>query len=131
MALIWSSHHPAKFGILQAKCSVRLKSQTIERQNVTKSHSSESGSNGKNNNFDLLLQSFVLKQLPLPFLNTAQAVSGGLGLNAATRGYRTGNTPGWDTSEMQVTSGRHSKWLKHQSGFSYLLCNFGTSPGLQ
>lgn len=72
---------------------------------------------GKKKKFDLLLQSFVLKQLPLPFLNTAQAVSGGLGLNAATIGYRTGNTLGWDISEMHLMPGRHSKCLKHSIRF--------------
>lgn len=68
----------------------------------------------------MLLQSFVLKQLPLPFPNTAQPVSGGLSLNAVTTGYRTRSTPDWDIDEMQLMPGRH----KHSNKNYFCIISF-------
>lgn len=70
--------------------------------------------------------------------NTAQPVSGGLGLSAAPAAYRTGNTPDWDVSErrltwetQQMSQALKQELLLHNQLFSYLLWYFGTSPGLK
>lgn len=75
-------------------------------------------------NSDLLLQSFVLKQLPLPFPNTAQPLSGGLSLNAATTGYRTRNMPDEDINEVQLMPGRHGKCHEHSNKNCFCIISF-------
>lgn len=95
-----------------------------QRENITNSHSSESGSNGKKPNFDLLLQPFVLKQLPLPFPNTAQPGSGGFRLNAVTTGYWTRNMPDWAINEMQLMPGRHGKCHEHSNKNCFCIISF-------
>lgn len=65
---LYASHHLSKFYILQAKCSVRLKSQGLERERHKHIHQKVAA---LEENSDLLLQSFVLQQLPCPFPNTA------------------------------------------------------------
>lgn len=85
-----ASHHLSKFYILQAKCSVRLKSQSLERVHHKLKFIRKWQHWKKTLTFfysPLSYNSFlILFQMQL-----SQPISGGLSLSAATTGYRTIN----------------------------------------
>lgn len=84
-----ASHHLSKFYILQAKCSVRLKSQSLEREHhkLTFIRKWQHWKNTFTFYSALSYNSFLI----LFQIQVAQSICGGLSLNAATTGYRTIN----------------------------------------
>lgn len=84
-----ASHHLSKFYILQAKCSARLKSQSLEREHhkLTFIRKRQRWKSTFTFYSALSYNSFLI----LFQIQVAQPISGGLSLNAATTGYRTIN----------------------------------------
>lgn len=118
-----ASHHLSTFYILQAKCSVRLKSQGLERERHKLTLIRKWQHWKKTLTFfysPLSYNSFlVLFQIQL-----AQPISGGLSLNAARTGYRTINLSGYGTDEIELMPGRYSKCHEHLNKNCFCIISF-------